>query len=219
MTKLTTEKFLELAKSFLMAGILLIKTILKLLFQLSKALGLHKDQLFSLLKITLQIMLGQDTQLPFLSNSRVTLSYLALGLKPGSSILTSPITFVSTANAAYFCGGNVRFADIDPTTINMGFSSMKKAIQQYPEIDIVVPVLFSGATEGVPEISKFAKANNKFVVEDAAHALGSSYFCGSKVGSCKYSDCTVFSFHPVKSIAAGEGGIITTNDEQIYKSC
>ena len=146
------------------------------------------------------------------------LSYLALGLKPGSSILTSPITFVSTANAAYFCGGNVRFADIDPTTINMGFSSMKKAIQQYPEIDIVVPVLFSGATEGVPEISKFAKANNKFVVEDAAHALGSSYFCGSKVGSCKYSDCTVFSFHPVKSIAAGEGGIITTNDEQIYKS-
>ena len=91
------------------------------------------------------------------------------------------------------------------------------AIQQYPEIDIVVPVLFSGATEGVPEISKFA-TNNKFVVKDAAHALGSSYFCGSKVGSCKYSDCTAFSFHPVKSIAAGEGGIITTNDEQIYKS-
>lgn len=146
------------------------------------------------------------------------LAYLALGLNQGHSVLTSPITFVSTANAGFFCGGHVQFADIDPLTANIALDSVKLAIEQFDDIHIVAPVLFSGAADGVPEVAQYAKSKGKYVVEDAAHGLGGHYACGSKIGSCVYSDCTVFSLHPVKSIAAGEGGIITTNNETIYKS-
>ncbi len=145
------------------------------------------------------------------------LSYLALGLSKGKSVLTSPITFVATANAAHFCGGNARFADIDSKTKNISYSTAKIAIQKHPDIHIVAPVLFGGATDGMVEVMQLAKKSGKLIVEDAAHALGASYPCGSKVGSCSYSDCTVFSLHPVKSIAAGEGGVITTNNEQIFR--
>ena len=145
------------------------------------------------------------------------LSYLALGLGPAKSVLTSPITFVSTANAAYYCGGFARFADINPNTVIMSFDKAKLVLNQYEDIHIVAPVLFSGSGDGIPELAKLARSKGKFVVEDAAHGLGGTYSCGEKIGSCKYSDCTVFSLHPVKSIAAGEGGIVTTNDENIYK--
>ena len=146
------------------------------------------------------------------------LAYMALGLSQGKSVLTSPITFVSTANAGYFCGGHVQFADIDPLTANIALDSVKSALDQFNDIHIVAPVLFSGAGDGVPEVAQYAKSKGKYVVEDAAHGLGGHYACGAKIGSCVYSDCTVFSLHPVKSIAAGEGGIITTNNEAIYKS-
>ena len=146
------------------------------------------------------------------------LSYLSLGLDAHKSILTSPITFVSTANAAHFCRGHARFADIDRNTVNMSFKATSDALKQYSDIHIVAPVIFGGASDGIPEIAKLAKSKGKYVVEDAAHGLGGNYACGAKVGSCKYSDCTVFSLHPVKSIAAGEGGVITTNDRAIYKT-
>ncbi|MDC0563919.1 DegT/DnrJ/EryC1/StrS family aminotransferase [Alphaproteobacteria bacterium] len=146
------------------------------------------------------------------------LSYLALGMGSGKTVLTSPITFVSTANAAHYCNGSARFADIDNQTINMNFDQVKKQLDCHRDIHIVAPVLLGGASDGVPEISKLARKYKKFIVEDAAHGLGGSYACGSRIGSCKYSDCTVFSMHPVKSIAAGEGGIITTNDFEIYKA-
>ncbi|MDB3892235.1 UDP-4-amino-4,6-dideoxy-N-acetyl-beta-L-altrosamine transaminase [Alphaproteobacteria bacterium] len=146
------------------------------------------------------------------------LSYLALGMQPGRTVLTSPITFVSTANAAYYCGGKARFADINLSTANIDYDTVSASLNQHDDIQIVAPVLFGGATEGVSEVAKLSKEKGKFVVEDAAHGLGGSYACGAKVGSCKYSDCTVFSLHPVKSIAAGEGGIITTNDKEIYKA-
>lgn len=146
------------------------------------------------------------------------LSYMALGLKQGDKVLTSPITFVSTANAAYFCQAEARFADIDPKTANISRAETEKALNQDDTIKIVAPVLFGGAADGIPTVAQHAKSRSKHVVEDAAHGLGGSYDCGSKIGSCKYSDCTVFSLHPVKSIAAGEGGVITTNDEDIYKS-
>jgi UDP-4-amino-4,6-dideoxy-N-acetyl-beta-L-altrosamine transaminase len=145
-------------------------------------------------------------------------AYKALGLGEGQSVLTSPITFVSTANAAYFCGGYVRFADIDPLTANIAIDAVKSALDKYSDVHIVTPVLFGGAAEGVPEIAQYAKTRGKHIVEDAAHGLGGHYACGAKIGSCKYSDCTVFSLHPVKSIAAGEGGVITTNNEFIYKT-
>jgi dTDP-4-amino-4,6-dideoxygalactose transaminase len=92
------------------------------------------------------------------------------------------------------------------------------ALEKDNDIKIVVPVLYGGSADGIPEVSKLAKSFNKLIVEDAAHGLGGSYECGAKIGSCKYSNCTIFSLHPVKSIAAGEGGVITTNDEDIYKS-
>ncbi|MGU9962342.1 MAG: DegT/DnrJ/EryC1/StrS family aminotransferase, partial [Candidatus Puniceispirillales bacterium WSBS_2018_MAG_OTU23] len=145
------------------------------------------------------------------------LAYCALGVDAGKTVLTSPITFVATANAAYYCGGSARFADIDPMTINISPDAVKKALAQHDDIHLVAPVLFSGAAEGIPEIAKIAKEKGKYVVEDAAHGLGGAYACGAKIGSCRYSDCTVFSLHPVKSIAAGEGGIITTNDSKIYR--
>ena len=146
------------------------------------------------------------------------LAYKALGVEENKSVLTSPITFVSTANAAYFCGGKARFADINPDTANICNHTVADAIERYDDIQVVAPVLFSGSADGIPEVARFAKSKGKMVVEDAAHGLGGSYICGSKIGSCKYSDCTVFSLHPVKSIAAGEGGVITTNDSEIYKS-
>lgn len=146
------------------------------------------------------------------------LAYKALGLGPGQSVLTSPITFVSTANAAEFCGGQARFADIDLKTVNLDFKCAEKAIALHDDIAIVAPVLFGGAADGMPELATMARSKGKKIVEDAAHALGAKYQCGAMVGSCKYSDCTVFSLHPVKSISAGEGGIITTNDKDIYMS-
>lgn len=146
------------------------------------------------------------------------LSYLALGIRGGDGVLTSPITFVSTANAAHYCGGRAFFSDIDRSTLNLDPTKVAETLAHNPEIKIVAPVLFAGSSEGIGEICTNARKFGKHIVEDAAHALGAEYHCGAKVGSCVYSDCTVFSLHPVKSIAAGEGGIVTTNDEKIYKS-
>jgi len=145
------------------------------------------------------------------------LSYLALGLKRFKKILTSPITFVSTANAAYFCNAKVKFIDVDSSNLIMDPKKVEKELKLDSSIEIVVPILFGGASEGIDKIAKIAKNYKKYIVEDAAHGLGGSYMNGEKIGSCVYSDCTVFSLHPVKSIAAGEGGVITTNNEDIYK--
>ena len=145
------------------------------------------------------------------------LSYLALGLKRFKKILTSPITFVSTANAAYFCNAKVKFIDVDSSNLIMDPKKVEKELKLDSSIEIVVPILFGGASEGIDKIAKIAKTYGKFIVEDAAHGLGGSYISGEKIGSCAYSDCTVFSLHPVKSIAAGEGGVVTTNNQEIYK--
>jgi len=146
------------------------------------------------------------------------LTYMALGLKAGSSIITSPNTFVSTANAAYFCGGEASFCDINRTTLNLDPDLLSVHLSKRSDVKIVVNVLFGGCAENAKKVAELAHSFGVFVVEDAAHALGSKYECGAQVGSCKYSDCTIFSLHPVKSIAAGEGGVITTNDIDIYAS-
>ena len=133
------------------------------------------------------------------------LAYLALGIKSGKSVLTTPNTFVSTANAAHFCGGHARFADIDPTTANIALETTKLALERHDDICVVAPVLFGGAADGIPEIAKLAKSKRKFVVEDAAHGLGGKYACGAKIGSCQYSDCTVFSLHPKNLLLRAKG--------------
>mgnify|MGYP001348278257 FL=1 len=138
-------------------------------------------------------------------------------LGPNNALITSPITFVASANAAFYNRSQVIFADIDLKSINMSADSLKKALKNNPKIKVVMPIHFAGLPCEMEAIKNISDKNNLIIVEDAAHALGATYDNGKKVGSCCYSDMTIFSFHPVKSIAAGEGGMITTNDEKIYR--
>lgn len=150
------------------------------------------------------------------------LAYLALGISADDVIVTSPITFLATANAARYLGANVVFSDVEAETANLSLESLKTVYenQKKNKPKLVVPVHFAGHPVDIKDINEFAKKNGMFVVEDAAHALGAEYFCDNqtyKVGSCKHSDMTTFSFHPVKHITTGEGGAITTNDSNLYK--
>jgi perosamine synthetase len=142
---------------------------------------------------------------------------LAAGVGPGNALLTSPITFVATSNAAVYAGGTPLFADVDADTVNISPAAIEKMLKKHPEIRVISPVHFAGLPCDMVAIKKLADKAGALIVEDAAHALGSCYADGSRVGNCKYSLMTVFSFHPVKSITTGEGGLITTNDEGIYR--
>ena len=145
------------------------------------------------------------------------ISAKALGLSDKNTLLTSPNTFVSSANVAHYLGSNLIFADIDTNTPNINIpNSLKIMENKKNKIKVFMPVHYSGITVDLVKFQKF-RDGKTFIIEDAAHALGSEYQCGAKVGSCKYSDVTVFSFHPVKSITTGEGGMITTNDKDIYQ--
>jgi UDP-4-amino-4,6-dideoxy-N-acetyl-beta-L-altrosamine transaminase len=145
------------------------------------------------------------------------LANLVAGVKPGNSIVTSPITFVASANAARYCGGDVLFADIDPDTINMSPTALREVLSKNSNVQAVIPVDFAGLPCDMVSIKELADAAGAVVIEDAAHALGATYPNGKRVGSCENSLMTIFSFHPVKAIAAGEGGMITTNDESVYR--
>jgi perosamine synthetase len=145
------------------------------------------------------------------------LAALAAGVGPGSTLITSPITFIASANAGLYAGGNVAFTDIDPQTINMSPASLKIALANDPNTKAIIPVHFAGLPCDMPAIKLLADNAGAVIIEDAAHALGASYPDGGMVGSCQHSLMTVFSFHPVKAIAAGEGGMITTNDEAVYR--
>lgn len=150
------------------------------------------------------------------ATSGLHLCYKAIGLGKDDNLVTSPTTFVSTANAALFCSADVTFADIETHSLNISPISLEKSLKFSKKTKIISNVLFAGTADGAENIFKIASKWGISVVEDAAHALGGNYSCGAAIGSCKYSDCTVFSLHPVKSIAAGEGGIITTNDRDMY---
>ena len=155
------------------------------------------------------------------------LAYLAIGLGKNDSIITSPLTFAATANAALYAGARPYLADIDPATHNISPSEIEKAISYINANDndthlkAIVPVHFAGLPCDMDAIWDIAKKNNLMVIEDACHALGAKRQDkdGSwhKIGSCSHSHAAVFSFHPVKSITTGEGGVITTNDKDIYE--
>ncbi len=136
-------------------------------------------------------------------------------MNKGKVLLTSPITFASTANSSLFCGGETIFADIDESTINISIDNIKNVILKN-KIHAIAPVHFGGLPCNMKKIKEIGDKVGAIIYEDAAHAFGAVYTDGSRVGSCKYSDMAVFSFHPVKSIATGEGGVITTNDKKIY---
>ncbi len=145
------------------------------------------------------------------------LAALVAGVGPGKTLVTSPITFVASANAALYAGARVVFADIDPGTINMSAGALHDALASSPGTRAVIPVHFAGLPCDMVAIRALADKAGAVVIEDAAHALGAYYPDGMRVGSCNHSLMTIFSFHPVKAISAGEGGMITTNDETTYR--
>lgn len=142
------------------------------------------------------------------------LAALAAGLKPGDEAITTPITFLSSANCICFTGATPVFADIDPSTANIDPQEIEKHITE--KTKAVIPVHFAGQSCDMEAIAGIAQKHNLIVIEDAAHAIGSDYK-NTKVGSCAYSDMTVFSFHPVKTITTGEGGAVTTNSKDLYE--
>ena len=143
------------------------------------------------------------------------LAHLAIGHPFGSNVATSPMSFVASANTIIYAGNTPYFVDIDFDSGSMSVDKLTDLINQI-NISTVVPVHYAGLPCDMQRIYEACKAKNIYIIEDAAHALGASYGSGEKVGSCKYSDMTVFSFHPVKSITTGEGGMITTNNEELY---
>lgn len=146
------------------------------------------------------------------------LTYLALGLGPHQQAWTSPITFVATANAALYCGAAVDFVDIDPRTYNLSPAALKSKLDAHPSARpaIVIPVHFAGQSCDMEEISRLTESRGIAVVEDASHALGGTYQ-GRPIGCCQWSDAAILSFHAVKIITSGEGGMILTNRTDLYE--
>lgn len=143
------------------------------------------------------------------------LAVAALELPQGSEGITSTNTFVASSNSMLYCGLKPVFADIDPETFNVTPGTLADKLS--PETKLLIPVHFAGQPCRMAEIGSLAKSHSLRVIEDAAHAIGSGYSDGDRVGSCKYSDLTTFSFHPVKTITTCEGGAITTNDDILYE--
>lgn len=137
----------------------------------------------------------------------------AANIKPGDEVITSPISFAASANCILYCGGIPRFADILEDTVTIDPSAIKGCIRS--KTRAIIPVDFSGHPAELAEIKKIASKHNLIVIEDAAHALGAEYK-DKKVGCCEYSDMTILSFHPVKHITTGEGGMILTNRRDLY---
>jgi UDP-4-amino-4,6-dideoxy-N-acetyl-beta-L-altrosamine transaminase len=148
------------------------------------------------------------------------LSCLALEVGPEDIVWTSPISFVASANCALYCGAKVDFVDIDIETGNICVKALQKKLIQarlqnrLPKV--VIPVHFAGQSCDMANIAKLAGEFNFKIIEDASHAIGGSYQ-NIAVGSCHFSDITIFSFHPVKIITSGEGGMATTNQPKIAK--
>jgi UDP-4-amino-4,6-dideoxy-N-acetyl-beta-L-altrosamine transaminase len=148
------------------------------------------------------------------------LANMAMDLKTGDSVVTTPISFLATANSIIFCDAKPIFSDINPATINLDLLKLEQTIKDNPGVKGIIPVHFGGVVADMESISKIAKNRNMWIIEDACHALGGrwvdSHGDQHQVGDCSFSDMTVFSFHPVKQITTGEGGAILTNDENIY---
>ncbi|WP_323027640.1 UDP-4-amino-4,6-dideoxy-N-acetyl-beta-L-altrosamine transaminase [Gelidibacter japonicus] len=148
---------------------------------------------------------------------------MALDVKEGDRIITTPITFAASANASRYCGAEVWFADIDPDTYLLDLDAVKQLIESKPQgfFKGIVPVDFAGLPVDLEKFKALADKHNLWIIEDAAHSPG-GYFIDSKgvkntCGNGRYADIAVFSFHPVKHIACGEGGMVTTNDKKLYE--
>lgn len=150
------------------------------------------------------------------------LAAMALGVNEQSRVITTPITFAASANCVRYCGGTVAFADIDPTTALLDVDKVKQMLESKPKgyYAGLIPVDFAGNPANLEAFRRLADEHGLWVIEDAAHSPG-GYFIDSKgekqlCGNGNYADLAIFSFHPVKHIATGEGGMITTNDGKLY---
>jgi UDP-4-amino-4,6-dideoxy-N-acetyl-beta-L-altrosamine transaminase len=154
------------------------------------------------------------------ATSALHIACLALGVGPGDVVWTTPITFVASANCARYCGADVDFVDIDPRTYNMSVECLAEKLEQAKVVNrlpkVVIPVHLAGQSCEMRDIHALSKRYGFRIIEDASHAVGGSYQ-GEKVGNCQFSDITVFSFHPVKIITTGEGGMAVTNDLELVK--
>ena len=145
------------------------------------------------------------------------LAVMALELPVDSEIITSPISFVASSNAILYSNQQPNFIDVERETINIDLNLVAQEIESNKKVRAVIPVHFAGLPCDMEKLARLSAVKDIKIIEDAAHALGASYPSGKKVGSCEFSDMTVFSFHPVKSITTGEGGMITTNSPKLYK--
>jgi UDP-4-amino-4,6-dideoxy-N-acetyl-beta-L-altrosamine transaminase len=145
-------------------------------------------------------------------------AYFAAGLGQGDEIITSPITFVATSNAALYLGAEPVFSDVEPDTANLDIDEIEERI--HPNTKLLVQVHFAGHPVDMASMRALADKYRLKVIEDACHALGAQYKTENdawvKVGNCTYSDMTILSFHPVKHIATGEGGAVLTKNKEVY---
>ena len=149
------------------------------------------------------------------ATSALHVACLALGLEPGDTLWTTPITFVASANCALYCGARVDFVDIDPGTGNLSVKRLTEKLEAAEKAGIlpkiVVPVHLCGLPCDMEAIHSLSRRYGFRIIEDASHAIGAQYR-DERIGSCRFSDVTIFSFHPVKVITTGEGGMALTND-------
>lgn len=151
------------------------------------------------------------------------LNALALNVQPGTKVITTPITFSASANCVRYCGGEVVFADIDPKTYLLDINAVEQLLNNAPKGTYagIIPVDFAGRAVNLEAFRKLADTHNLWIIEDACHAPGGFFTDtnGQKqlCGNGNFADLAIFSFHPVKHIASGEGGMITTNDEALYR--
>jgi UDP-4-amino-4,6-dideoxy-N-acetyl-beta-L-altrosamine transaminase len=148
---------------------------------------------------------------------------LALDVKPGDKVITTPITFAASANCIRYCGGEVVFADIDRNTYLLDINKVRQLLEAAPKGTYkgIIPVDFAGRAVNLEAFRELANDYGCWLIEDACHAPGGFFIDSNskqqRCGNGAYADLAIFSFHPVKHIACGEGGMITTNDEQLYK--
>jgi UDP-4-amino-4,6-dideoxy-N-acetyl-beta-L-altrosamine transaminase len=151
------------------------------------------------------------------------LSALALSVKPGDKVITTSLTFAASANCIRYCGGEIFFIDIDPNTFLIDLDKVEKLLKNSPKGSYkgIIPVDFAGRAVNLERCKKIAEEYGLWIIEDACHAPGASFVDSNgytqKAGNGNFADLAIFSFHPVKHIATGEGGIITTNNEILYK--
>jgi UDP-4-amino-4,6-dideoxy-N-acetyl-beta-L-altrosamine transaminase len=152
------------------------------------------------------------------ATSMLHIACLALGVTDGDLVWTSPISFVASANCALYCGAEIDFVDIDSETFNMSPTALAIKLEQASKSNtlpkVIIPVHMGGQSCDMQSIGSLAKQYGIKVIEDASHAIGGSYD-SQRIGDCAHSDITIFSFHPVKIITSGEGGMAITQDERL----